>query len=259
MKILLLGDVVGRPGRRIVQQELSNLKNIYHQDLTIANCENASGGNGLTEKNARELFEWGVDIITMGNHVWDKRETVNFIDNFPHLVRPANYPEPCPGKGYTIFEKNGIHIGVINISGVIYLNNLICPFATLDKILLEISDKCQIIILDFHAEATSEKIAMGYYCDGRVSLVYGTHTHVQTADKRILPLGTGYLTDIGMTGPYDGILGVDKNIILEQMKNKRPAKYVMAEGAVQINGLYVEINEKTGKCEILDNFIKIYD
>ena len=259
MKILLLGDVVGRPGRKIVQQELSNLKNIYGPDLTIANCENASGGNGLTEKNAKEFFEWGIDIITMGNHVWDKREILNYIDNYPHLVRPANYPDPCPGKGYTIYEKNGIFVGVINLSGVIYLNNLNCPFSTIDKVIEEISDQCQIIIVDFHAEATSEKIAMGYYCDGKASLVYGTHTHVQTADKRILPQGTGYLTDIGMTGPYDGILGVDKNIIIGQLISKRPAKYEMAEGAVQINGVVVEINDSTGKCEKLENFIKIIE
>ncbi|MPW25810.1 TIGR00282 family metallophosphoesterase [Alkalibaculum sp. M08DMB] len=259
MKILIIGDVVGRAGRNIIQQELTNLKSKYQVDITIANCENASGGNGLTEKNAKEFFENGVDIITMGNHVWDKKDIVNYIDDYTNLIRPANYPDPCPGKGYTIFEKNGIKIGVINISGIVYLNNLICPFTTIDAILEEISSKCKIIILDFHGEATSEKIAMGYYSDGRVSLVYGTHTHVQTADKRILPQGTGYITDVGMTGPFDGVLGVDKDIIIQHLKSRRPVKFEIATGIMQINGLYVEINEKTGKCEAIDNFIKVIE
>ncbi len=222
MKVLVLGDVVGRPGRNIVLKELYKLKRHYKADLVIVNCENASAGNGLTEKNAQELFDSGIDVITMGNHVWDKKEILNFIDVYPDLVRPANYPEPCPGKGYTILAMNGVNVGVVNLSGVVYLKHLDCPFSTIDKVLDEIKSRCDIIILDFHAEATSEKLAMGYYLDGRASLVYGTHTHVQTADQRILSKGTGYLTDIGMTGPYDRIIGVDKDIIIQQMVIKGP-------------------------------------
>lgn len=258
MKILIIGDIVGRPGRNIIKEKLQNLILDFEADFTIANCENASGGNGLTEKNALELFEYGIEVITMGNHVWDKKETITFIDNYPNLIRPGNYPQPCPGKGYTIYEKKGIKIGVINISGIIYLNNLLCPFNTFDNIIKKLSNICKIIILDFHAEATSEKIAMGYYADNRASLVYGTHTHVQTADTRILPGGTGYITDVGMTGPYDGILGIEKDIIISQLKSKRPTKFKIASGQVQVNGIIVDIDENTGKCHNIKNFINIF-
>ncbi|MFZ7119756.1 MAG: TIGR00282 family metallophosphoesterase [Eubacteriaceae bacterium] len=258
MKILVIGDIVGRPGRNIMKEKLQNFVLDFNADFTIANCENASGGNGLTEKNTLELFEYGIEVITMGNHVWDKKETINFIDNYPNLIRPGNYPQPCPGKGYTIYEKNGIKIGVINISGIIYLNNLQCPFNTFDNIINKLSDTCKVIILDFHAEATSEKIAMGYYADSRASLVYGTHTHVQTADTRILPGGTGYITDVGMTGPYDGILGIEKDIIINQLKSKRPIKFKIASGQVQVNGIIVDIDENTGKCRNIKNFINIF-
>ncbi|RBP59928.1 hypothetical protein DES36_11723 [Alkalibaculum bacchi] len=259
MKILILGDIVGRPGRNAVANQLSHLREEYKPDLVIVNGENASAGRGLTEKNAKELFELDIDVITTGNHVWDKKEILTYIESYPQLIRPANYPDPCPGKGYTIIHKGETTIGVINLSGVVYLSNLTNPFHTIDKILHEISKQCNIIILDFHAEATSEKLAMGYYCDGRISLVYGTHTHVQTADKRILNGGTGYITDIGMTGPLDGILGVDKDIIIQQMQNNRPARYDLAQGPVQINGIITEINEETGKCQSLDNFIRIIE
>lgn len=259
MKILILGDIVGRPGRNAVRDQLSHLREEYRADVVIVNGENASAGRGITEKNAKELFELGIDVITTGNHVWDKKEILTYIESYPQLIRPANYPDPCPGKGYTIIHRNGINIGVINLSGVVYLSNLANPFHTIDNILNEISKKCTIVIVDFHAEATSEKLAMGYYCDGRVSLVYGTHTHVQTADKRILSEGTGYITDIGMTGPLNGILGVDKDIIIEQMLSNRPARYDLAEGPTQINGIIVDINKETGKCGYIDNFIKIIE
>ncbi|MFZ7132123.1 MAG: TIGR00282 family metallophosphoesterase [Eubacteriales bacterium] len=259
MKLLVIGDIVGRPGRNIIAERLHHLIDINAIDMVIANGENASGGNGLTEKNATELFQCGINIITMGNHIWDKKEILNYIDTYPNLIRPANYPEPCPGKGYTIFKKGNVRVGVINISGVIYLKNLRCPFETFDILYEKVHQECDMIIVDFHAEATSEKIAMGYYGDGRASLVFGTHTHVQTADVRILENGTGFISDVGMTGPYDGILGIDKHIIIQHLKNKRPVKFELASGQVQINGLIVDINHKNGKCESIQNFIHIFE
>lgn len=259
MRFLIIGDIVGRPGRHVITEHLQNLISYHNADFVIANGENASGGNGLTEKNAIELFNSNIDIITMGNHVWDKREIINYIDNYPYLIRPANYPEPCPGKGYTIIDSNGVRVGVINLSGLIYLNSLVCPFKTFDQIYDKINKACEIIIVDFHAEATSEKIAMGYYVDGRASLIFGTHTHVQTADCRILTNDTGYITDVGMTGPYDGILGVNKDIIIQQLINKRPAKFEVASGRCQINGLLADIDENNGNCHYIKNFIKIIE
>lgn len=226
--------------------------------MIIVNGENASGGNGLTRKNADELLSLGIDVITMGNHVWDKRETEKFIHEYDTIVRPANYPEPCPGLGYTYAEAKGHKVCVINMSGLVYMKSLDCPFFRFDEILEEIDEDVQIIIVDFHAEATAEKIAIGYYLDGRVSLVFGTHTHVQTSDNRILENGTGYITDIGMTGPLNGVLGVDKDIIIRSMKTKRPNKYELANGMLQLNGIITEIDEASGKCTCIQNFIKYY-
>lgn len=258
MKFLIIGDIVGRSGRNIIKDNINNLKSLYNVDIVIANGENASGGNGLTEKNAKELFDCGIDIITMGNHVWDKKEIIDYIDKYPFLIRPANYPEPCPGRGYNIYTKSNVRIGIINLSGVIYLNNLISPFDTFDNIYKKIRSECDLIIIDFHGEATSEKIAMGYYVDGKASLIFGTHTHVQTADRRILAGGTGYITDIGMTGPYNGVLGVEKDIIIQQYKTKRPIRYELATGEIQVNCITADINEKTGLCQNIENFIHIY-
>ena len=258
MKILVLGDIVGRPGRNIIKDNLKSIQDEFEIDFTIANGENASSGLGITEKNASDIIDWGIDVITTGNHVWDKKETEGYIDNYDWILRPANYPDPCPGKGYIIREKNGAKIAVINTSGLVYLKSLDCPFKKIDEILLEIPSDVKIRILDFHAEATAEKISMGYYCSQRVSLVFGTHTHVQTADCRILDDYTGYITDVGMTGPLDGVIGVDRDIILKGFLSKRPGKYSIASGPVQINGLVADIDE-SGKCKELFNFIKIYD
>ena len=237
MKILTLGDVFGRPGRRILQSNIKLLKEEYEADFVIVNCENASGGSGLTENNSRELLDLAeVDVYTSGNHIWDKREVYNFIQQTSRILRPANYPEPCPGKGYEIFRVKGKRIGVINLSGTVYLNGLGNPFTEFDRIYELINTACDLICVDFHAEATSEKIAFGYYADGRANLIFGTHTHVQTADERILPGGSGYITDVGMTGPYDGVIGVDREIIMKQFRTQRHTKFEVAEGAVQING-----------------------
>lgn len=248
MKILFLGDVVGRPGRRILKDALPRLVRSLEPDMVIANGENAAAGNGLTEETAREIYSAGVDVITMGNHTWDKKEIFDFIDTDPHLIRPANYPPGTPGKGWTIYESRAgkPRIAVINLMGRVFLNAIECPFRMADSLVEEIRKQTPIIIVDFHAEATSEKIAMGWHLDGRVSAVVGTHTHVQTADERILPLGTAYITDAGMTGPRDSILGIKPDIIVRKFLTQMPARFEVAEGVAQINGVLIQIDDHTG-------------
>ena len=252
MNILILGDIYGRPGRKAVKEKLPQLITQYQIDFTIVNGENASGGNGLTTKNAKELLNQPIDVITMGNHVWQQKEFLETIEDFPQIIRPLNYPEPCPGKGYGIFEcrlKNDEikKIAVVNLSGQIFMPALDNPFNRISPIMDELKNSADLVLIDFHAEATSEKIAFGYFMDGFATAVYGTHTHVQTADERILPLGTAYITDIGMTGPLDGVIGVDREIILETMLTKRPKRFETATGAVQINGIILEIDEIENK------------
>ncbi|BCS81553.1 TIGR00282 family metallophosphoesterase [Anaerocellum diazotrophicum] len=246
MRFLAIGDVVGRPGRNILKSTLSKLKENYKIDVVIANCENAAGGNGLTKKVADDLFSIGIDVMTMGNHVWANKEIFTFIENESRIIRPANYPEgTTPGRGYNVFEKNGIKFAVINLCGRVFMENLDCPFRKIDEILTKI--ECPIIIVDFHAEATSEKIALGFYVDGRVSCLYGTHTHVQTADEKILPNGTAYITDIGMTGPYDSVLGVDKDIVIQKFTTLLPVRFEVAKGKAQFNGIVFEVDSSSGK------------
>ncbi|ADL42812.1 metallophosphoesterase [Caldicellulosiruptor obsidiansis OB47] len=246
MRFLAIGDVVGRPGRNILKSTLSKLKENYKIDVVIANCENAAGGNGLTKKVADELFSIGIDVMTMGNHVWANKEIFSFIESETRIIRPANYPEgTTPGRGYNVFEKNNIKFAVINLCGRVFMENLDCPFRKIDEILKKID--CRIIIVDLHAEATSEKIALGFYVDGRVSCVYGTHTHVQTADEKILPNGTAYITDIGMTGPYDSVLGVDKDIVIQKFTTLLPVRFEVAKGKAQFNGIVFEVDNNTGK------------
>ncbi|ADQ46544.1 metallophosphoesterase [Caldicellulosiruptor kronotskyensis 2002] len=246
MRFLAIGDVVGRPGRNILKSTLSKLKENYKIDVVIANCENAAGGNGLTKKVADELFSIGIDVMTMGNHVWANKEIFSFIENETRIIRPANYPEgTTPGRGYNVFEKNNVKFAVINLCGRVFMENLDCPFRKIDEILKKI--ECPIIIVDFHAEATSEKIALGFYVDGRVSCVYGTHTHVQTADEKILPNGTAYITDIGMTGPYDSVLGVDKDIVIQKFTTLLPVRFEVAKGKAQFNGIVFEVDNNNGK------------
>ncbi|MBF7095719.1 TIGR00282 family metallophosphoesterase [Alkalibacter mobilis] len=259
MRVLILGDIVGRPGRTAIKNFLNDLKQEFNADMVIVNGENATAGLGIIEKHAKEFIDAGVDVITTGNHVWDKKETENYIDDYSNIIRPANYPDPCPGKGFTIVELNDTPVAVINLSGLSFLKSLDCPFKKLDRILEEIPKQVKIKILDFHAETTSEKLAMGYYSANRLSLVFGTHTHVQTSDFRILDDYTGYITDVGMTGPLDGVIGIDKDIILKGFLTKRPVKYEIAEGKKQIDGLIVEFNESTGQCTYINAFIKVYD
>ncbi|ATW24232.1 TIGR00282 family metallophosphoesterase [Candidatus Formimonas warabiya] len=245
MRILFIGDIVGKPGRDILRQQLRNIQDKFSIDFTIANGENAAGGAGINKRIFDEISNYGVDVITMGNHVWDKKEIFDFIENEPRILRPANYPKGTPGKGWNIFSfPNQLKIAVINLSGRVFLPALDCPFQNIDLILSQIKGQTTHIIVDFHAEATSEKQAMGWYLDGRVSAVLGTHTHVQTADARILNRGTAYITDVGMTGPRDSVLGVDKELVIKKFTTSLPVRFEVAGGDIQLNAVIIEINHK---------------
>lgn len=264
MNILILGDVYGRPGRNILKEKLSDLIDQHEIDFTIINGENASGGNGLTSKNAKELLSLPIDVITMGNHVWQQKEFLETIIDFPQIIRPLNYPDPCPGKGFDFFScqlnnNETKNICVINLSGQIFMPNLNCPFNTILPLMDQLKNTADLILIDFHAEATSEKIAFGYFMDGFATAVYGTHTHVQTADERILKQGTAYITDIGMTGPLDGVIGVEKEIIVDSMLTKRPNRFVTATGSVQINGIILEIDELENKVSKITRLYETYE
>lgn len=250
MKILAIGDVVGKPGRQAVKQFVGKMKKKNEVDFVIANGENSAGGSGYTEKTAVELFSAGVDVITSGDHVFKKKDILGYITKENKLLRPANYPEGVPGYGYIILPLNdNLKIAVVNILGRVFLKPLRCPFKIMDTLLEKISQATPNIIVDFHAEATSEKIAMGWFLDGKVSAVVGTHTHVQTADEIILPKGTAYITDLGMTGPIDSVLGREVKNVLEHFLTGMPAKFPMAKGNIQLQGVIVDIDEKTGKAK----------
>ncbi len=255
MKVLAIGDIVGGPGRKMIKDYLRRVKRELKVDLCIANGENAALGNGITRSIAYELYDNGVDVITMGNHVWSKKEIIDFFDENEYIIRPANYPPACPGKGYVFIEVNRKQVAIINLSGRVCLDTLDCPFRTVTELLKTIKQTTDIIVVDFHAEATSEKAAMAWYLDGEVSAVLGTHTHVQTADERILPMGTGFITDIGMTGPYNSILGVEKDIIIERFLTHLPRKFKIADGRAQFNAVVCEINEDTGKTTSINRII----
>ena len=253
VRLLMIGDIVGRPGRRSVKQNLPDLINEFAIDIVIANGENAAGGNGITKEVAQELFSCGVNVITMGNHVWNQREIYTYINQEARIIRPANYPPGAPGQGSGIFKtKSGIEIGVINISGRVFMQELDCPFRSADKLVIQLREKVDIIIIDFHAEASSEKIAMGWYLDGRVSAVCGTHTHVQTADERILPEGTAFITDVGMTGPRNSVIGVKKEPVIEKFLTQMPRRFEVAEGLYQFNAVLIDIDEETGHAKYIE-------
>src|SRR5690625_4796391 len=216
MKILFIGDVVGSPGREMVKEYLPKLKGKYKPNVTIINGENAAAGKGITEKIYKDFLSWGAQAVTMGNHAWNKKEIFDFIDDAKYLIRPANFPKGNPRNGMTFINMNGIEIAVINLKGRTFMQMINDPFLKADELIAKAKQRTNIIFIDFHAEATSEKQAFAWYVDGRVSTVVGTHTHTQTADERILPNGTGYITDVGMTGPYDGILGVERETIINR-------------------------------------------
>ena len=248
MNILVIGDIVGKPGRAIIKTLLPRLQRENDISFTIANAENAAGGRGLTKDVKDEILGSGVDVLTMGNHVWDNKNIFSFIDDEPRLIRPTNYPGDCPGQGYHVYNAGfNKKIAVINASGRIYLPPLDCPFQAVSDILKDLHNKVDYTIIDFHAEATSEKLAFGYYFDGRVTAVLGTHTHVQTADERIMPNGTGYITDLGMTGPVYSILGMEKEPIIEKFLNGRPARFEVATGPAQIQGVILKLDDNSSK------------
>jgi len=248
MKILFIGDIVGSPGREAIKKLVPPLKQEHCIDFVIANAENASGGSGITSRVAAELFSSGVDVITSGDHIWKKSEIFELINQEERILRPINFPSGAPGRGAAVFKsKNGAKVGVINVNGRVFMEALDCPFKTVLKAVEELAKETKIIIVDIHAEATSEKIALGWYLDGKVSAVLGTHTHIQTADDKILPKGSAYITDVGMTGPYDSVIGRRVEDVLTRFLSSIPVKFEVAEGNIQLHGALVEIDEETGR------------
>ena len=245
MKILAVGDLVGETGVEKLKRTLPNLQEAEHIDFTIINGENSAGGMGMTSKIYNELNRLNIDVITMGNHTWGKKDIFTFIGD-KKIIRPANYSKGCPGKGYTIIQKDNKKIAVVNLIGRTDMGVLSDnPFTCIDHIIEKL--KVDIIVLDFHAEATAEKIAMGYYVDGRITAMFGTHTHVQTADEKILENGTGYITDVGMTGPEKSVIGMDVDASLKRFVTSLPEKYKLAEGSCMLNGVIFDIDDETNK------------
>ncbi|MBC8386788.1 MAG: TIGR00282 family metallophosphoesterase [Actinobacteria bacterium] len=250
MKILFLGDIFGKPGRICTSKELKNIVEKNLIDVVIANGENTAGGLGISPGICDSLFKMGIDVVTSGNHIYKKKEIYNYIDTEPRLLKPANYPPNTPGNGLYILSNRstgGEKVAIINICGRVFIENFDCPFRCIDKLLDDIKNEVKIIIVDFHAEVTSEKVAMGWYLDGRVSAVIGTHTHVQTADERILPKGTAYITDVGMVGPRDSVIGVRKDLIMKRFVTLIPQKFIVAKDDNWINGVIIEIDESSGR------------
>lgn len=247
MKILIVGDVVGRPGRKAFKKYTKELREKNNIDVVIVNGENSAAGKGVSRKSLDELYAGGADIVTSGNHIWDKREVYEVIDTDPYLVRPANYPEGAPGKGWCLYPLKAKSLAVINMSGRAFMPEMDCPFQKIEDVLSEIGNQADIKILDFHAETTSEKMAMGFYLDGRVQVVVGTHTHIQTADERILPEGTAYITDLGMVGPWNSVLGVKSDIIIKKFTTCMPARFDLADGPAVYSAIVVEIDDASNK------------
>jgi 2',3'-cyclic-nucleotide 2'-phosphodiesterase len=243
--ILFLGDVIGKPGRAVIKRYLNEVK--PSADLIIANAENAAHGFGITQSNLAELREAGVVAFTGGNHTFDRKETLEFIDNEVNVLRPANYPEGTAGKGHCIVEAAGTKIGIINVMGRVFMEPLRSPFMVADELLQKIKEETNVVLLDIHAEATAEKIAMGWYLDGRVSAVVGSHTHVQTADERVLPNGTAYITDVGCCGPYNGVIGMEREAVFRRMVKQLPTRLEVAQGPAMVNGVSIEIEVESGR------------
>ena len=248
MKILFSGDIVGKPGRLAIRELLPLIIEDYRIEFVIANCENAAAGFGVTRDVVEELYQSRIDVLTSGNHIWDKKEVLEFVEDYETLLRPANYPEGTPGFGSVVMPcASGIHVGVINLAGRVFMRPLDCPFRSAEKEIERLRKKTRIIIVDMHAEATSEKQALGWFLDGRVSAVLGTHTHVQTADEKILPNGTAYITDLGMTGPFDSIIGTRKDAVLERFLIQMPNKFDVAKGDIRLQGVVLEVDTASGK------------
>src|SRR5262249_51157823 len=244
MRVLFVGDIVGSPGREIVRERLADLVSTRKIDLVIANGENSAAGFGITPRIAEELFGYGIEVLSGGNHSWDKREILEFMPHEPRLLRPANFPEGSPGNGvYVGIARNGVKYAVINVQGRVFLPANDDPFRRTDELLAKLPADVSFVLVDMHAETTSEKIAFGWYVDGRVTAVVGTHTHVTTADERVLPKGTAYITDVGMTGPHDGVIGMDRNGIIKKFLDGMPSRFQGASGNVQMNAVVIDVDE----------------
>lgn len=260
MKILFIGDIVGRPGREAVKKLLPGLKTELGLDFVIANAENAAGGSGITASVAEELFASGIDVLTSGDHIWKKREIFDIINKDERILRPVNFPAGSPGRGWNLFKiKENLKVGIINVNGRVFMEALDCPFRAARQAQEELHKDTNIIIVDIHAEATSEKVALGWYLDGKVSAVLGTHTHIQTADEKILPGGTAYITDVGMTGPYDSVIGRKKEDVLERFITCVPVRFEVAEGDIQLHAVLLDIDQSTGKAGSIARIQKRYE
>ena len=255
MNVLLIGDIVGKQGCEYLREQLPALKRDYKADIVIANGENSAVGNGITPQSAKYIFDSGVDVITLGNHSLRRPEIADYLETNDCIIRPENYHPSAPGKGFTVLDKGRYQVLVANLQGVVFLDNNENPFDAADRIVQYAEDNgIKSVIIDFHAEASSEKRAMGFYVDGRASVLFGTHTHVQTSDEQILPNGTGYITDIGMTGPYYSVLGVEPKAAIYKMKTNLPVKFSNPDGPCTIEGCLFEIDSKTGKTVYLERF-----
>ncbi len=253
MRILFVGDVVAEAGRRVLKEGLRVLRESLRPDVIVANGENSARGHGLTPQCADRIFAAGADVITSGNHVWDRREVQRLLDDDPRVLRPANYPDPAPGGGvYVLDHAAAGPLAVINLMGRLFMADVDDPFRAIDEILDEIDGRARLVLVDFHAEATSEKIAFGWHVDGRVTAVVGTHTHVATADERVLPGGTAYITDVGMTGPYDSVIGVDKQAVIERFRTQRPVRFTPAEGDARLCGVLIVADPETGRAASIE-------
>lgn len=248
MNVLFIGDIIGKPGRKAVNRLLPSIVNDNEIDIVIANCENAAGGFGVTRKVVDELYNSKIDVLTSGNHIWDKKEISEFIDDYETLLRPANYPEGSLGRGSIVTDGiSGRSVGVLNLEGRVFMRSLDCPFRTAEREIDYLKMKTNIILIDMHAEASSEKQALGWFLDGKVSAVVGTHTHVQTADERILPKGTAYITDVGMTGSFDSVIGIKKDIIIQKFLTSLPVRYDVAKKNVWLQAVVIKIDDESGK------------
>jgi 2',3'-cyclic-nucleotide 2'-phosphodiesterase len=247
MNILMVGDVYGEPGRQAVAKLVPQLRQAHAIDFCVVNVENAAGGFGVTPAIARQMLEAGADVMTTGNHIWDKREIVEYITRENLLLRPANFPVGTPGAGHVTVKAGPHKIAVLNLMGRVFMLPIDCPFRKADEILPELRKETPIVLVDMHCEATSESIAMGWYLDGRVSAVVGTHRHVQTADERVLPGGTAYITDLGLTGPTDGVIGVDRDQIIQRFLNQMPIRFETAKGPAALHGVVITIDPESGR------------
>jgi metallophosphoesterase (TIGR00282 family) len=253
MKILFIGDIVGKPGRRAVKELLPSLVSGHDVDMVIANCENAASGFGITREVVEELYDSHIDVLTSGNHVWDKKEVMEFIDDYESLIRPANYPAGVPGAGSVLMPTaSGQYVGVLNLAGRIFMHPVDCPFVVAKKEIERLKSRTSVIIVDIHAEATSEKRALGWYLDGEVSAVLGTHTHVQTADNEVLPNGTAYISDVGMTGPFDSVIGIKKDTIIERFLTQIPNRFDVAKNDIRLQGVVIDIDAQSGRANAIE-------